>query len=84
MLGLKVRNNRKKKRLASRPLPTIQLATAARYEVVDNDDDDDDDDDDDNDLKNVSQDEFPATSQEEAYSIDTDEKEPLYEIPALK
>ena len=33
-----------------------------------------------NDLKNVSQDEFPAaTSQEETYSIDTDEKEPLYE-----
>ena len=42
------------------------------------------DDDDDDDLKNVSQDEFPATSQEEAYSIETDEKEPLYEIPALK
>ena len=45
---------------------------------------DDDNDDDNDDLKNVSQDEFPATSQEEAYSIDADEKEPLYEIPALK
>ena len=76
MFGSKVRSFRKKKRLTSRPLPSIQLTNVdARYQMVDNDNDD---------LKNVSQDEFPATSQEEAYSIDTDEKEPLYEVPALK
>lgn len=77
MFGSKMRDFRKKKRLANRPLPAIQLTNVdARYQMVENDDNDD--------LKNVSQAEFPATFQEEAYSIDTNEKEPLYEIPTLK
>ncbi|XP_011409399.1 PREDICTED: neurotrypsin-like, partial [Amphimedon queenslandica] len=45
MFGSKVRNYRKKRRLTSRPLPSIQLTNVdARYQTVNEDDDDDNDD----------------------------------------
>ena len=68
----------REKRLKSRPLPAIQFSSVdgGRYETVPNEEDN-------NTRKKISEDDFPATSQEEAYTFD-DDKEPLYELPQYK
>lgn len=72
------RKSIREKRLTSRPLPAIQFSSVdgGRYETVPNEEDDDV-------HKKISEDDFPATSQEEAYTFD-DDKEPLYELPQYK